>query len=128
MLGCRNTARLPTLFVVLLVIAGCSANPVTGEKELVLFFTGYEIETGANHYQPLQQAQGGRYTADPALSGYVASVGRRMARVSDRVLPYEFVVLNNSTPNAWALPDNYNPADSHEESTFYRPVESCVRR
>ena len=104
MLGCRNTARLTTLFVVLLVIAGCSANPVTGEKELVLFSTGYEIETGANHYQSLQQAQGGRYTADPALSGYVASVGRRMASVSDRVLPYEFVVLNNSTPNAWALP------------------------
>ena len=27
-----------------------------------------------------------------------------MAAVSDRKLPYEFVVINNSVPNAWALP------------------------
>jgi predicted Zn-dependent protease len=31
-------------------------------------------------------------------------VGQKLARVSDRKLPYEFKVLNNSTPNAWALP------------------------
>ena len=31
-------------------------------------------------------------------------VGNRLAAVSDRKLPYEFVVLNNTIPNAWALP------------------------
>src|SRR5690606_37041493 len=31
-------------------------------------------------------------------------VGQKLSAVSDRPLPYEFVVLNNSVPNAWALP------------------------
>ena len=31
-------------------------------------------------------------------------VGAKLAAVSDRSLPYEFAVINNSTPNAWALP------------------------
>jgi len=48
--------------------------------------------------------QGGDYEIDPALTAYVGAVGRRLAKVADRQLPYEFVVLNNSTPNAWALP------------------------
>jgi predicted Zn-dependent protease len=34
----------------------------------------------------------------------VQQVGNRLAAVSDRKLPYEFTVLNNSVPNAWALP------------------------
>lgn len=89
---------------VLTLVAGCEANPVTGEKELVLFSTEHEIDTGRQYYGPLQQASGGRYTADPKLERYVASVGQRVARVSDRRLPYEFVVLNSSVPNAWALP------------------------
>ena len=48
--------------------------------------------------------QGGAYVVDPELNRYVREVGARLARASDRALPYEFVVLNNSTPNAWALP------------------------
>ena len=99
-----NGARASACLAILVVIAGCSANPVTGENELVLFSTEYEINTGENYYLPAQQAGGGRYTADPALSAYVASVGKRIAAVSDRTLPFEFVVLNDSTPNAWALP------------------------
>ena len=57
MLGWMKTARLPALLLALFAIAGCSANPVTGEKELVLFSTGYEIETGANHSLPLQRGR-----------------------------------------------------------------------
>ena len=41
---------------------------------------------------------------DPELTKYVNEVGQRLAAVSDRKLPYEFVVINNSVPNAWALP------------------------
>ena len=88
----------------LLVLAGCSANPVTGERELVLFSTEFEVETGRSHFGPAQQAEGGLYTADPEVARYVSSVGQRVAAVSDRRLPYEFVVLNSSIPNAWALP------------------------
>jgi predicted Zn-dependent protease len=50
------------------------------------------------------QSQGGAYDVDPVLTRYVQSVGSRLAAVADSPLPYEFTVLNNSVPNAWALP------------------------
>lgn len=63
-----------------------------------------ELQMGAQAYAPTQQSQGGSYDVDPELTQYVQNVGNRLAAVSDRALPYEFVVLNNSIPNAWALP------------------------
>lgn len=60
---------------------------------------------GAEQYTPTQQTQGGMFYLDSELTLYVREVGQKLARVSDRPdLPYEFVVLNNSVPNAWALP------------------------
>jgi predicted Zn-dependent protease len=38
------------------------------------------------------------------LTRYVSEIGQRLARVADRSLPYEFVIIDDSTPNAWALP------------------------
>ena len=43
-------------------------------------------------------------TVLPDLTTYVNEIGQKLAAVADRKLPYEFVVLNNSVPNAWALP------------------------
>lgn len=86
-------------------LGGCSVNPVTGEKQLSLISENQELALGAEQYTPTQQTQGGRFYIDPELSIYVRDVGQKLARVSDRPdLPYEFVVLNNSVPNAWALP------------------------
>lgn len=94
------------LWMLLLVfIAGCSVNPVTGEKELSLISASQEVAIGEKNYLPYQQQQGGRYQVDPDLNFYINQVGQKLARVSQRAgLPYEFVVLNNGTPNAWALP------------------------
>ena len=88
----------------LFAVSGCAVNPVTGKKELALYSTEDEIAIGREHYFTAQQSSGGLYKVDTALTGYVARVGRRIAAVSDRPLPYEFVVLNDSSPNAWALP------------------------
>lgn len=89
----------------LLVLAGCMVNPVTGRQELSLISPQQEVAIGQQQYQSGQQSQGGLYYIDPAVQRYVAEVGQELARVSDRPeLPYEFVVLNNSVPNAWALP------------------------
>jgi predicted Zn-dependent protease len=66
--------------------------------------TGQEIAIGRQQYEPSQQMQGGEYVLDPELQAYVSRVGQRLAAESDRDLPYEFVVLNSSVPNAWALP------------------------
>ncbi|MEX1032871.1 MAG: M48 family metalloprotease [Cellvibrionaceae bacterium] len=85
--------------------SGCSENPVTGQSEFSLVSARQEVAIGEQNYQPSQQSQGGRYVVDPDLTPYVNQVGQRLAAVSDRPnLPYEFVVLNNDVPNAWALP------------------------
>lgn len=64
-----------------------------------------EIRIGQSQYRPGQQSQGGPYRLDPALGDYVSRVGMKLARVSDRPeLPWEFVILDSSVPNAWALP------------------------
>ncbi len=87
------------------LFVSCSVNPVTGKNELSLISGAQEIAIGEQNYAPSQQAQGGRYYIDPEVEAYVAEVGNKLAAVSDRPdLPYEFVVLNNSVPNAWALP------------------------
>jgi predicted Zn-dependent protease len=79
-------------------------NPVTGERELGWVTPSQELTLGEQQYVPSQQMQGGAYRTDPELTRYVASVGARVAARSPVKLPYEFVVLNNSIPNAWALP------------------------
>ena len=86
------------------ILYGCAVNPVTGENELAFVSESQEIDIGRQNYGPSRQMQGGDYTVDPELTVYVNEVGQKLSKVSDRQLPYEFVVLNNSTPNAWALP------------------------
>ncbi len=97
-------SRLFLLVSISVLLSGCAVNPVTGKNELVLVGEQWELETGAKQYAPARQSQGGDYVADPELSAYVSRVGQRLAAVSDRKLPYEFKVLNNSVPNAWAMP------------------------
>jgi len=96
------------LFIVFVLCSvalyGCATNPVTGKRELGLVPKSYELQIGSKQYLPSRQMQGGDYVVDPELAKYVNDIGQKLAAVSDRKLPYEFVVLNNSVPNAWALP------------------------
>jgi predicted Zn-dependent protease len=98
---------LSTLFISLLflLLSACTVNPVTGEKQLMFSSFSEDVAIGKQQYRPAQQSQGGQYILDNKLSAYVSQVGHKLAAVSDvPKLPYEFVVLNNSVPNAWALP------------------------
>lgn len=97
-------ARLSAVLMVLLVLAGCAVNPVTGESELSLYGEDWEMAVGQEYYAPMRQSQGGDFVVDTELVGYIQEVGQRVARHSDRELPYEFAVINSSVPNAWALP------------------------
>jgi predicted Zn-dependent protease len=92
------------LALIVLFLSACSVNPVTGKRELMMVSSEQEIAMGKQSYLPMQQSQGGAYDVDPALSSYVQRVGSQVAAQSGVSLPYEFVVLNNSVPNAWALP------------------------
>lgn len=98
-------SRICLLFLTaVLILPGCGTNPVTKKKEFQFVSEQQEISIGQKNYAPARQSQGGDYIIDPELTAYVQSVGERLAAASDRELPYEFVVLNNSVPNAWAMP------------------------
>jgi predicted Zn-dependent protease len=87
-----------------LLITACGTNPVTHKKEFQFVSESQEISMGTQNYGPARQSQGGDYIIDSELTAYVQSVGNKLAAVSDRKLPYEYTVLNDSVPNAWAMP------------------------
>lgn len=99
----RTPVFCASLMAVML-LAACVTNPVTGKKDLLLVSEDWELQIGAQQYLPLRQQQGGDYEVDPGVENYVRAVGNKLAAQSDRKLPYEFNVINDSTPNAWALP------------------------
>ncbi len=94
------------LFGFFFLLAACSTNPVTGKKNFILpnLDEKWERNVGEQMYAPMRQSQGGDYILDPALTEYVVTVGERVAAHASRDLPYDFHVLNDSVPNAWALP------------------------
>jgi predicted Zn-dependent protease len=98
--------RLSLLLVGYLLLSACAVNPVTGERHLQFYDTAWEQEMGSGLYEPLRQQQGGDFVLDPELTQYVKSVGQRLAERARRKdeLQFEFSIINDSTPNAWALP------------------------
>lgn len=97
---------LPAL---LLVTTACTLNPVTGKEELALFAVSSdeEITIGRKTFPQALQQMGGVYP-DAELNRYVQEVGAQMARLSERPeLPWEFRIVNDSSPNAFALPGGF---------------------
>jgi tetratricopeptide (TPR) repeat protein len=101
----QRTSFLRVILAPLIFLLGCGTNPVTGKSELQLISESEEIAIGEQYYDFLKQIEGGDYTADRSITTYIQNVGRKLAEVSDRPhLPYVFSVLDNTIPNAWALP------------------------
>jgi predicted Zn-dependent protease len=96
--------------VALLLGVACGTNPVTGKREIQFVSQGQEIQIGQQNYAPMRQSEGGDYAVLPELTAYVNEIGQKLVAASDNILvkerdlPFEFAVLNNSVPNAWALP------------------------
>ena len=97
---------LLSLLIACAGVAACAVNPVTGERNFQMYGPEWENQVGAQMYAPMKQSQGGEWTLDPELSAYVKQVGQRLAKQARRkeALEFEFSILNDSTPNAWALP------------------------
>lgn len=93
-----------TLLGLTLTLSTCGVNPVTKKHELQLVSESQEIAIGTQNYSPTRQSQGGDYVLDQELTAYVQSVGDKLAAVADRKLPYEYKIINDSVPNAWAMP------------------------
>jgi predicted Zn-dependent protease len=86
--------------------AGCAVNPVTGRRQLALISEAQEIQIGQQSSQEVAQQLG--LVDNQALQQYVQQVGERLARESERPnLPWTFRVVDDPTPNAFALPGGF---------------------
>ena len=91
---------------VLLLLAACATNPVTGKREIALVSEGQEIQMGQQGAQQVAQEIG--LINDQALQQYVQNIGAALAAKSERPnLPWTFRAVDDPTPNAFALPGGY---------------------
>ncbi len=92
--------------VVAAPLGACARNPVTGQRELSLISEQQEIAMGRQAAQEVAQSMG--LVQDEALQQYVQGIGRRLAGDSERPnLPWSFAVVDDPTPNAFALPGGF---------------------
>jgi predicted Zn-dependent protease len=84
-------------------LAGCQQAPVTGRSQLILLPDDQAAKMGADAYK--QILKDSKVSKDPALNRRVRAVGKRIAAVADDPgYKWEFKVLQDKEPNAFALP------------------------
>ena len=99
-------ARLLVLLTAGAIVAGCATNPVTGQRQLSLVSEAQEISMGRDAAQEVQASIG--LVDDADMQAYVGRIGRDLASGSERpTLPWAFAVVDDPTPNAFALPGGF---------------------
>jgi predicted Zn-dependent protease len=90
-------------FCVAVVLAACETAPVTERDQLILLPESKAAELGLAAYREiLDQSE---ISEDHTLNQRVRDVGTRIAKVSDDPgYDWEFTVIEDPTPNAFALP------------------------
>jgi predicted Zn-dependent protease len=98
-----SRSKLTPLLAALIAVGGCATNPVTGKRELALISEQQEVQIGKEAAQEAAQQMG--LVNDPTLQQYVSNIGMELAKHSERPdLPWQFHVIDDPTPNAFALP------------------------
>lgn len=94
------------LLVSCAVLQACAVNPVTGERQLSLVSEEQEVQLGKQAAAETRQQVG--LVQNDALQAYVQKVGAPIAAASERPdLPWSFQVVDDPTPNAFALPGGF---------------------
>lgn len=85
-------------------LSGCSTDPVTGRKTLVMMGKAQEIALDRQH-SPHQFSEDYGVSQDGRLNDYLAGVGRQLSSRSHRPdMPYSFRAVNANYVNAYAFP------------------------
>lgn len=102
-----SSIRLKVLSLILvLFVAACAVNPVTGKKEISLMSEAQEIQLGAQS-DPAIVAQFGAYE-NAELQAFINKHGQAMADISHRPnLKWTFRILDSDVVNAFAVPGGY---------------------
>jgi predicted Zn-dependent protease len=96
----------PVLLMLFILFAGCSTAPVTGRQQLILVSEQEIAEQGRVAYQQILTEKGA--SADSRLNTTVQRVGERIVAAADvPAWNWRFAVIDDSTPNAFALPGGY---------------------
>jgi predicted Zn-dependent protease len=99
-------AHVAAVVVIALGLAGCATNPATSESQLSLISRQQEIQMGRQAAQQARQTLG--LVDDRARQQSVDRIGRRCAAETERPdLPWSFAVVDDPTPNAFALPGGF---------------------
>jgi predicted Zn-dependent protease len=92
-----------------LVVAACSSAPKSSDKEKkrTVLHTSYDDERVGREASRGVAAEIGLLN-DPAMDAYVSEIGRKLLRgVPRRSFQYQFSVVDQFEPNAFALPGGY---------------------
>jgi predicted Zn-dependent protease len=90
----------------LLGLASCATNPVTGGQDFVLVTEQQEMTIG-RQVDAQVKSRYGLYDAH-GMQAYVDGIGQRLARASHRPdINYRFTLLDSPEVNAFALPGGY---------------------
>jgi len=92
--------------LVSVVVSGCAVNPATGQRQLSLIDEQQEIAMGKEAHQQILKTM--PLYGDSALQDYVSGLGHDLARRTERPeLPWTFVVLDDASVNAFAIPGGH---------------------
>ncbi len=90
-----------------LLFIGCTVNPVTGRKQLMLISSAQQLQLGRQYAPEIEKQLGGRIE-NLKLQNYINRVGQRIARVSHRPeIEFHYTAVNDESINAMALPGGY---------------------
>lgn len=91
---------LPALFFAL---SGCATVPYTDRQQIMMVSAEEESQLGATLFTDVKKSS--KVSTDATMNSMVSSVGRRIAAAADRPeYKWEFVVVEDKTVNAFALP------------------------
>lgn len=96
----------PSLIAVILFLASCAKNPVTGKRDLMLLSESQEIAMGQQSDPDIIRFFG--LYDDKELQKFIEEKGQEMAAISHRNhLKYEFKIVDSPVVNAFAVPGGY---------------------
>jgi Zn-dependent protease with chaperone function len=101
----KRAFRFAPLLVFVAILVGCYTVPETGRRSLILVPIDQEVALGSSSFTDLKSSK--QISGDPEMNAAVQRVGHNIARAVGDALPdaeWEFVVFDDDTPNAFALP------------------------
>jgi predicted Zn-dependent protease len=88
------------------ILAGCTSAPVTGRQQLMLMSSSEAAGMGRDAYRQILQEKG--IASNPQQTAMMKRAGERIAAANGMAAQHwEFNLINDDTPNAFALPGGY---------------------